>query len=50
MYSFMYLESSIIVITFLILSEPGVDMHNWNQFSCDPSSHLGILRIPALPT
>ena len=46
----MYLGSSILVITFVILSEPGVDMHNWSQFSYDPSSHLGILCIPALPT
>ena len=35
---------------FLIPSEPGVDMHKWSQFSYDPSSHLGLLRIPALPT
>ena len=49
-YSFIYLGFSIVFITHLILSEPGVDMHSWSQFFCDPSSHLGILRIPALPT
>ena len=47
---FMSLGSSTFVIPFLVLSERSVVMHNRNQFSYGPSSHLGILHIAALPT